>query len=73
MVGLGEGRVGVLGLIAAFSDLISDCVRGGKRKFRLVNCIFSFVSLVTWLGRDELGRSDYTIAVSFVTLVRHTY
>ena len=44
MVGLGEGRVGVLGLIAAFSDLISDCVRGGKRKFRLVNCIPSCIA-----------------------------
>ena len=72
MVGLGEGRVGVLELIAAYSDLISDCVRGGEGKFRLVKCMFLFVSVVTWLGRDELGRSDYTIA-SFFCNASQTY
>ena len=50
MVGLGEGRIGVLGLIAAFSEIISNGVRGGKGKSRLFNCMFSFVSLVTGLG-----------------------
>ena len=59
------GRVGVLGLNAAFSYLISNCVRGAKEKSRLVNCMFSFVSLVTGLSRDELGRSDYKIAIFF--------
>ncbi len=72
MVGLGEGRVGVLGLIAAFSDCVSDRVRGRKGRSGLNNCMFSFVSLVTGLVRDEMGRSDQTIAVFLVTLVRYT-
>ena len=43
MVGLGKGRIGVLGLIAAFPDFVSDCVRSEKGKSKLVKCMFSFV------------------------------
>lgn len=54
MVGLGEGGVGVLGLRTVVLELISDCVRAREGRFRLDNCMFSIVSLVT--GLAELGR-----------------
>ena len=40
MVGVEGGRIGILGLNADFTYLISNGVRGGKGTSRLVNCMF---------------------------------
>ena len=55
MVGLATGRVGVLGLIAAFSDCVSDCVRDRKGRPGLNNCMFFFVSLSRGSGSGRIG------------------